>query len=102
MDEIAGKGRSVTEMNFLDYLLPIDVKTSLMGRMMQKMGVERQLKIIPDQVAVINRAVDRCRSCGHQAECSTWLDSHEQADAPPEYCRNADLIARLQHAAGHR
>ncbi|TIQ30608.1 MAG: hypothetical protein E5X48_28710 [Mesorhizobium sp.] len=89
-------------MSFLDYLLTIDVKTSLMGRMMEKMGVDRQLKIIPDHLAVTNRAADRCRSCGHQTECATWLDSHEQADAPPPYCRNADLIARLQHAAGVR
>ncbi|RWD57040.1 MAG: hypothetical protein EOS36_27205 [Mesorhizobium sp.] len=89
-------------MSLLDYLLSIDLRTTLMGRMMQTMGVDRQLKTVPDHIAVVNRAADRCRSCGHQAECSTWLDSHEQADVPPDYCRNADLIARLQHAAGLR
>ena len=89
-------------MNFLDYLLPVDVRTSLMDRMMQKMGVSRPSRTIPDHTAVTNRAANRCRSCGHQAECSTWLDSHEQAEAPPDYCCNADLIARLQHADGLR
>ena len=49
-----------------------------------------------------HRAADRCRSCGHKDECSIWLDEHQQADSPPDYCRNSDLIARLQHAAGQR
>ncbi|WP_258122833.1 DUF6455 family protein [Mesorhizobium onobrychidis] len=92
----------VTDMSFLDYLISVDARTALMGRMMQKLGVDRQLKVVPDYVAVTNRAVDRCRSCGHQDECSTWLNEHQQADDPPDYCRNRDLIARLQHAAGQR
>ncbi|AZO52116.1 MAG: hypothetical protein EOS58_00630 [Mesorhizobium sp.] len=89
-------------MTFLDYLISVDARTALMGRMMQKLGVDRQLKVIADHAAVTNRAVDRCRSCGHQDECSTWLDQHLQADDPPDYCRNRDLIARLQHAAGRQ
>ena len=89
-------------MTFLDYLISVDARTALMGCMMQKLGVDRQLKSVPDHAGVINRAVDRCRSCGHQDECSTWLDEHQQADVPPDYCRNSDLIARLQHAAGQR
>ncbi|WP_027062195.1 DUF6455 family protein [Mesorhizobium loti] len=89
-------------MSFLDYLISIDARTVLMARMMQRLGVDRQLKVVADHAAVTNRAVDRCRSCGHQDECSTWLDEHQQADNPPDYCRNRDLIARLQHAAGQR
>nr|WP_292118527.1 DUF6455 family protein [Mesorhizobium sp.] len=60
------------------------------------MGVDRQLRVVADHVAVTNRAVDRCRSCGHQDECAAWLDETEHADHPPAYCRNGDLIARLQ------
>ncbi|TIU29548.1 MAG: hypothetical protein E5W27_03425 [Mesorhizobium sp.] len=89
-------------MKLLDYLISVDARTALMGRMMQKLGVDRQLKVVHDHVAVTNRAVDRCRSCGHQDECATWLDEHENAVSPPDYCRNRDLIARLQHVAGHR
>ncbi|RWB24993.1 DUF6455 family protein [Mesorhizobium sp.] len=89
-------------MTFLDYLISIDARTALMGRMMRRLGVDRQLKVVADHAAVTNRAVDRCRSCGHQDECSTWLDEHQHADDPPNYCRNRDLIARLQHAAGQR
>ncbi|PTE07059.1 DUF6455 family protein [Mesorhizobium helmanticense] len=89
-------------MTFLDYLISVDARTVLMGRMMQKLGVDRQLKVVADHVAVTNRASDRCRSCGHQDDCTTWLDEHQQADNPPDYCRNRDLIARLQLAAGQR
>ncbi|TPI46921.1 hypothetical protein FJW05_12295 [Mesorhizobium sp. B2-9-1] len=83
-------------MSFLEYLLGADARTALMERMMQKMGVERQLKVVADHAAVTSRAVDRCRSCGHQDECAAWLDETAHADHPPAYCRNSDLIARLQ------
>ncbi|TIV10090.1 MAG: hypothetical protein E5W00_08355, partial [Mesorhizobium sp.] len=42
----------VTDMNFLDYLISVDARTALMGRMMQKLGVDRQLKTVPDHEAV--------------------------------------------------
>ena len=83
-------------MNFLEYLIGTDARTALMGRMMQKMGVDRQLKVVADHIAVTNRGVDRCRSCGHQDECAAWLDENQHVDHPPAYCRNDDLIARLQ------
>lgn len=87
-------------MSFLDYLISVDARTALMGRMMQRLGVDRRLKVVADHGAVIDRAVNRCRACGHQGECMTWLDQHEKADEPPDYCRNRDLIARLQHVSG--
>jgi hypothetical protein len=88
-------------MSFFDYLISVDVRTELTGRMMQKLGVDRQLKTVPDQAAVTSRAVDRCRSCGHQDECAVWLDENEQPDDPPDYCRNRDLIARLHVRAAY-
>jgi len=83
-------------MSFLEYLIGVDARTALMERMMQKMGVDRQLNVVADHAAVTSRAVDRCRSCGHQDECAAWLDETPHADHPPVYCRNGDLIARLQ------
>ena len=83
-------------MSFLEYLIGVDARTALMERMMQKMGVDRQLNVVADHAAVTSRAGDRCRSCGHQDECAVWLDETEHADHPPAYCRNSDLIARLQ------
>lgn len=87
-------------MNFVDYLISVDARTALFGRMMRKLGLDRQSKLIADHAAVTNRAVDRCRSCGHQGECSAWLEESLQPKVPPDYCRNKDLIARLQHVAG--
>jgi len=89
-------------MSFLEYLISVDARTALMDRMMRTLGVDRKLKLVADHVAVTNRAVNRCRSCGHQDECSVWLNERQQANDPPDYCRNRDLIARLQHAAGQR
>ncbi|TPM89916.1 MULTISPECIES: DUF6455 family protein [unclassified Mesorhizobium] len=89
-------------MSFLDYLISVDARTALMGRMMRTLGVDRHLKVVADHAAVTNRAVNRCRACGHQDECMTWLDEHQQAENPPDYCRNSDLIARLQHVADER
>ena len=34
-------------MTFLDYLISVDARTALMGRMMQKLGVDKQLKSVP-------------------------------------------------------
>jgi hypothetical protein len=87
-------------MNFVDYLISVDARTALFGRMMRKLGLARQFKHIADHAAVTNRAVDRCRSCGLQDECSAWLEESLPPKAPPDYCRNSDLIARLQHVAG--
>ncbi|MBZ9717883.1 MULTISPECIES: DUF6455 family protein [unclassified Mesorhizobium] len=89
-------------MSLLDYLISVDARTALMGRMMRTVGVDKHLKVVADHAAVTNRAVNRCRACGHQDECMTWLDEHQQAENPPGYCRNSDLIARLQHVAGQR
>ncbi|ESZ68752.1 DUF6455 family protein [Mesorhizobium sp. L103C105A0] len=89
-------------MSFLDYLISVDARTALMGRMMRTLGVDRHLKVVADHAAVTNRAVNRCRACGHQDECMTWLDEHEHASEPPDFCHNRDLIARLQHVSGER
>jgi hypothetical protein len=97
-----GRQTGVTDMTFLDYLMSVDARTALMGRMMKTLGVDRHLKVVADHAEVTNRAVNRCRACGHQDECSIWLDEHEHADDPPDYCRNRDLIARLQHISGAR
>jgi hypothetical protein len=84
-------------MSFYDFLVSIDVRTALMERMMQKFSVDRQLKCLPHHAAVVSRAVDRCRSCGHQDACADWLEHNDRPDEPPDFCRNRDLIARLRH-----
>jgi hypothetical protein len=69
----------------------------LMHRMMQALGVDRQLKHLPGHGAVETRATERCSHCEHETECAGWLAANENAnpDEPPEFCANRDLIARL-------
>ncbi len=85
-------------MSFIDYLLAHDPRTSLMHRMLRKFGVDRRLRTIADHAHVTARAADRCASCGKKEACAQWLDLNEEPASPPDYCRNANLIARLQRA----
>ena len=39
--------------------------------------------------------VTRCRGCSQPGACETLLRSPEGTDETPNYCRNADLLARL-------
>ncbi|WP_394886131.1 DUF6455 family protein (plasmid) [Mesorhizobium sp. AaZ16] len=56
---------------------------------MRKFGVDRQLKRLANHAAVTSRAVDCCRSCGHQEACGEWLAREDHPDEPPDFCRNA-------------
>jgi hypothetical protein len=47
-------------MSFYDFLVSVDVRTALMGRMMRKFGVDRWLKYMPNHAAVTSRAVGAC------------------------------------------
>lgn len=85
-------------MSFIDYLLAHDPRTALMHRMLRKFGVDRRLRTIADHAHVTARAAERCQSCGKHDACAQWLDANESPDSPPDYCRNANLIARLEKA----
>ena len=43
-------------------------------------------------------AVLRCTTCEAAEQCETWLAERGDtpAEATPDYCRNADLFARLR------
>ena len=68
----------------------------LMERMMRRFGVIGELKDGPEGAREFRGAALRCMSCGEAKACREWLDEAKPADAPPAYCRNADLIARLR------
>jgi hypothetical protein len=45
----------------------------------------------------LRNAVLRCTGCHCADECAGWLDAHADGAAQtPGYCRNADLLDRLQ------
>ena len=80
-------------MSFYDYVVGVDVRTMNMDRMMRRFGVDEALNALPAVARV--QAVERCRSCGRQEACRAWLDAGVEADAPPSYCRNGQLIDDL-------
>jgi hypothetical protein len=46
--------------------------------------------------AEMRAAVDRCCDCREVDACTGWLKANAAgADAPPGYCRNAELMVRL-------
>lgn len=46
-------------------------------------------------------AVMSCTSCADPGNCTLWLAEHHDtgAEAPPDYCRNTDLMGRLVQEA---
>ncbi len=87
-------------MSFIDYLLAHDPRTSLMHRMLRKFGVDRRLRTIADHAHVTARAADRCASCARRRPARNGLDLNEEPASPPDYCRNANLIAGFAGDAG--
>lgn len=68
----------------------------LMRRMFERAGVYDAMLSRPNAAAVVRNASVRCMACAHTEECAHWLENGATADMPaPDYCRNADLIARL-------
>ncbi|MCR9126609.1 MAG: DUF6455 family protein [Rhodobacteraceae bacterium] len=41
-------------------------------------------------------AVLRCTGCSKPDDCGQWMAQTPQADATPDYCRNAEMLARLR------
>ena len=52
----------------------------------------------PENVRDYRQAVMRCVACGHEGECTAWMDTHPQAAEAPDYCRNKDILESLAKA----
>lgn len=50
-------------------------------------------KLDPDEIA---DGVLRCTSCENPDGCEAHLQSSASLDAPPSYCRNAEMLAALK------
>lgn len=68
-----------------------DSMASTLGHDLQEVAIQGKLSI--DQ---ITDAVLSCTQCSNPEHCSGWLASRERALQTPEYCRNRDLLGRLQ------
>lgn len=78
----------------------IDHRTGVMTRMAQTLDVDfaEAMARSPETVRDYRQAVMRCVACGHEGECSTWMDTHPHAAEAPDYCRNKDIMAALSKA----
>ncbi|PIV78551.1 MAG: hypothetical protein COW54_08845 [Rhodobacteraceae bacterium CG17_big_fil_post_rev_8_21_14_2_50_63_15] len=76
----------------------------LVDRMASSLGVDLEQKIMEAQMqfAALGDMVLACTGCANPEVCEHWLAQHrsEAAETAPDYCRNADIFARLK--AGKR
>jgi hypothetical protein len=79
-------------MRGLGFMERMATKADLMERMMRKLDVREAIADMPAAPSVLRNAAFRCMTCGHAAECVSWLDRNEAAEHAPGYCRNKDLF----------
>lgn len=80
----------------------LDRHADLMQRMADTVGADLGQAMQDGRLSAegLRSAVLRCTSCDSVGACEHWLEAQEAGtiDAAPGYCRNADLLERLQHA----
>jgi Family of unknown function (DUF6455) len=70
-------------MSLYEILALVRVPSTRMHRMMERLCVDRTLKMLPHHGEVSARAVERCGSCGHGSECADWLDHNSSRKCRP-------------------
>lgn len=70
----------------------------LVDRMAQTVDVDLEDAVLSGAARFddIADAVLKCTQCSNPGHCEDWLDRTRQADAPPTYCKNSALFARLK------
>ena len=74
----------------------------LMEQMMRRFGALEKIKQGPEGARTLRSAAIRCIGCGEARACGEWLNEERQAETPPAYCRNTDLIRRLRDETATR
>lgn len=75
---------------------------SLLDRTAARLGVDLEEQALAGHLEFdeIADAVLRCVSCANPEDCMHWLERDAPQDnAPPVYCRNRELLHRLQGRA---
>lgn len=69
----------------------------LVRRMARTLGTDLDEAELRGDLAPESRdaMVLACTGCTSPEACGKWLDSHDSAERPPSYCRNADILADL-------
>lgn len=71
----------------------------LMDRMANTLGVDLEEVMMEGRMTMdqLGDAVLSCTGCASPDTCQHWLGAQAgSADQAPDYCRNADMLARLR------
>lgn len=70
----------------------------LVDRMAGTQGVDLEEKMMEGLLTPGNLAdaVLACTGCANPGDCAHWLESHQDGEPAPDYCRNVDLFADLK------
>jgi Family of unknown function (DUF6455) len=72
-------------------------KPTLLGKMMQRLGVEPAGGVVPRWSLSYVTALHRCQDCPSKEACQEWLDSMPMSVSfAPRFCPNADILFELQ------
>lgn len=82
-------------MSILSYFSRLARNTELMQKMFARIGIDDWFGQNPHGPEVLRRAALRCGTCTDDAACAQWLETHDHASHPPEFCRNRNLIERI-------
>lgn len=82
-------------MSVLDIFSRLTQQADLMDAMMKKLGVDAEMRQMPDHAAVLRRAANRCLTCEKPDSCEEWLTHEAHPDEAPNFCKNHDLFERV-------
>ena len=74
----------------------------LVDRMAEAQGLDIEEQMLRGHLSVteLEDAVLRCTGCEQPCACESWLATQNTpVEAPPAYCRNAEIFADLRKAA---
>ena len=86
----------------MGFLQRMDRHADLVGSMAETLHVDLAKSMQYGQISPMDlrNAVMSCMGCEADGECQDWLEAHKATGASdtPRYCRNRELLLRLQHA----
>ncbi len=81
----------------MQHSLTLKRHANLVDRMATTQGVDLEATMMTGHLTpgALDDAILACTGCAAPEACEHWLDTHEDGDTAPNYCRNAGLFADL-------
>jgi len=78
----------------------LDLHENLMGRMARTLGADLDEAELRGDLAPEERGemLNCCTGCSDPGGCKHWLDTHETAEAAPDFCRNGARLGELSRS----